>query len=139
MLSFLVSNAFLVGAIFFFFFHKRTKNHGRINRLSYGWVIPFALLFVAMCLFAASWPGQLIGSWTAGAIGSTATTVLIVALVIGAGIDLWDGKPDAVAKTAVIVVPLLVFYAQGPIARTVGELVHGTQNAGRSTISKMGG
>lgn len=139
MLSFLTGSAFLVGAAVFFFFYHRTKTHRKLNQKRHGWVAPFILLFIAMCLLAASWPGQLVGRWTAGILGVTITSVLIGALVIGAIIDLWDGEPNKVAKIAVIVVPLLVFYANGPIAQTMGELVHGTQNTGRSTIAKIGG
>lgn len=137
MLSFLTGSVLLIAAGVFLFFHKRTKNHGKLNRMSHGWIIPFVLLFMAMCMFAASGPGQMFGRLTTSFVGVFLVSVVVSALVVGAVIDLWDGKPDSTAKIAVIVVPFLAVYGQGPIAQSMAAVVHGTQQAGQSVVGKM--
>lgn len=139
MLNFLLGSTSLVAACVFFFFYKQLERNGKVNRHNKGWIIPFGLLFTAMCLAGASYPGRWIGSVVYGIIGVKAVTLIVICLFVAALCDLVDGKPDKIAKVAVFAVPLLAFYANGSFAHLINELVNGTQQSGQNIVTKIGG
>ncbi|EIF01241.1 hypothetical protein [Saccharomonospora glauca] len=130
----------LLAAVFFFVLYRTTKGRRRIP-----WPVPVILLFLTSTSLAVSPPvgwlmgkvADLLGSFGLSAAGTAALTivVLLVALVL----DLMDKKPDGVAKTALIVIPLLAVIASGPVGDAVRNVNDGVARMGTNVISTVTG
>ena len=81
------------------------------------------------------WAGELLGMSAATAAG-----VVGLLLLVGTALDLKDHRPDGIAKTGLIVLPVLVMVATGPLAAS-GSGLFDSLAAGASTAlaSLIGG
>lgn len=111
----------------------------------FAWILHYALLILGIWalahapipFFSAAWdtPGEIaanifefVVNWVIGLFGgsggaSYVAAVILVLMLVGTVIDLWDQKPNAVAKSTVYAAPALVLVTGGVVASTVGQAI----------------
>lgn len=136
MLAFIGS---LLVPLFFLFLYRIVRKR-RVH-----WVIPPVLLFLTATTFAVTPAGHWVMGKLAGLLsgmglspaGSAALTIVL--LLVGTFLDLRDKRADGVAKTGLVLIPLLAVIASGPIADAVNGVTTGVSNVGHTTISTVTG
>ncbi len=111
------------------------------------WFVRPAMLLIC----AASLANTIIGVWGAkainallgwvggwfGASGALMAGVAGLLLLLGTALDLKDKRPDGIAKTGLILLPILAMVAVGPLAVQGSGLFDSIAEAGRTGLSTM--
>lgn len=115
------------------------------------WFIPPVLLFigVASLAWAPIWfiddtLASLAGGLLAQALGlipqlpvGVAATIALVVLLVAAGFDLSDKKPEGWVKTATLVVPVLAVIGTGPIPHAVQEFTRTVSGEATAVVTNL--
>lgn len=78
----------------------------------------------------------LVGGWF-GASAALLAGVVGLLLLVGTALDLKDKRPDGIAKTGLIVLPVLAMVASGPLAAQGLGLFDSLAQAGGSALGSM--
>lgn len=106
---------------------------------------------VLLLVFSASLANTIVGVWAArlaggvlgwigGLFGASAALmagVVGLLLLVGTALDLKDKRPDGMARTGLIALPVLAMIASGPLASTGNGLFDQVAQAGATALSTM--
>lgn len=111
------------------------------------WFVPPALLLIGSASLAntglGAWVAGLIGAviaWPAGLIGVSAAAAIVVVgllLLVATVFDLKDRNADGIAKTGLILLPILAIAASGPLAASGAGLFDQVANAGTNGLTSL--
>lgn len=111
------------------------------------WFVPPALLLIGSASLANTGLGAWIAGalaavigWPAGMVGVSATAAIVVVglLLLAATVfDLKDRNADGVAKTGLILLPILAIAASGPLADGGANLFDQVANAGTNGLTSL--
>lgn len=111
------------------------------------WFVPPALLLIGSASLAntglGAWVAGLVGTvigWPAGLVGVSGTLavgVVALLLLIATALDLKDRNADGIAKTGLIMLPILAIAAAGPLFDAGAGLFDQVANAGQSGLTSL--
>lgn len=134
--------AIAAGGMYFILGRKLTG-----NLATKAWFLRPTLLLIC----AASLANTIIGIWVArlfggvlgwagglfGASGALLAGVVGLLLLLGTALDLKDKRPDGIAKTGLVLLPILAMVATGPLAAQGLGLFDSIAQAGQTGLSTM--
>ncbi|MEV3927034.1 hypothetical protein [Actinomadura coerulea] len=134
--------AIAAGGLYFVLGRKLTGNLG-----TKVWFLRPAMLLICAASLANTvlgvWSAKVTGGllgWVGGWFGASAALlagVVGLLLLVGTALDLKDKRPDGIAKTGLITLPILVMVASGPLAAQGAGLFDSIAQAGANGLSTM--
>lgn len=111
------------------------------------WFVRPAMLVISSASFANTglgiWCAHVLRGtfgWAGGLLDASSGLVaggIGLILLVGTALDLRDHRPDGMAKTGLIMLPLLVLVASGPLASSGAGLFDSISQAGTHGLSSM--
>lgn len=111
------------------------------------WFVRPAMLLICSASLASTivgvWAARLAGGvlgWIGGLLGASAALlagVIGLLLLVGTALDLKDKRPDGIAKTGLIALPVLAMIASGPLASIGTGLFGQIAGAGATALTTM--
>lgn len=111
------------------------------------WFLRPVLLLICSASLASTivgvWAARLAGGvlgWIGGLVGASAALlagVVGLLLLVGTALDLKDRRPDGIAKSGLIALPVLAMIASGPLASIGTGLFDQIAGAGATALTTM--
>lgn len=140
--------AVLAFGLYFILRRRGGGGGGRVSKMlaKAWWVSPLMLLVASAAItntIIGVWSAKLGGGmfgWVGGLVhasGATTAGVVFLLLLVGTCLDLVDKRPDGIAKTGLIVLPLLALIMVGPLAGTGRGLLDSINKASAHSVSSL--